>query len=144
MRNHTRSCTYINLHVYLTIKEQVLCPQRISTTVFFCFCFFLPIDDQAEVRRNADIQVPEGCHWPSYYIECMMEEKLRKKDQLIMILKASVTNLPVHRDRCLRYEFQFTMYLLNTFRPLFMDGELIFKGNCEIHVSIFYFVKLQP
>ncbi|CAH3173359.1 unnamed protein product, partial [Porites evermanni] len=23
-------------------------------------------DDQAEVRRNADIQVPEGCHWPSH------------------------------------------------------------------------------
>ncbi|CAH3176826.1 unnamed protein product, partial [Porites lobata] len=59
-------------------------------------------DDQAEVRRNADIQVPEGCHWPSHYIECMMEEK--KKDHLIiMILKASVTNLPVHRDGCLRY-----------------------------------------
>ena len=65
-----------------------------------------------------------------------------------MILKASVTNLPVHRDGCLRYEFQFTMYPLNTFRPLFMDGELSFKGNCEIHVSTFNkrvnFVKLQP
>ena len=46
-----------------------------------------------------------------------------------MILKASVTILPVHRDRCLRYEFQFTMYLLNTFTPLFMDEELSFKGN---------------
>ena len=55
-----------------------------------------------------------------------------------MILKASVTNLPVHRDR----------YLLNTFRPLFKDGELSFKGNCEIHVSTFNkrvnFVKFQP
>ena len=73
----------------------------------------------------------------------------RKKDHLIsMILKASVTNLPVYRDRCLRHEFQFTMNLLNTFRPLFMDGVLSFKGNCEIHVSTFNkrvnFVKLQP
>ena len=39
------------------------------------FLYVLPIDDQAEVRRNADIQVPEGCHWPSHYIQCMMEEK---------------------------------------------------------------------
>ena len=65
-----------------------------------------------------------------------------------MILKASVTILPVHRDRCLRYEFQFTMYLLNTFTPLFMDEELSFKGYCEIYVSTFNkrvnFVKLQP
>ena len=37
------------------------------------FLYVLPIDDQAEVRRNADIQVPEGCHWPSHYIQCMME-----------------------------------------------------------------------
>ena len=38
----------------------------------------MPIDDQAEVRRNADIQVPEECHWPSHYIECMMKEKEKR------------------------------------------------------------------
>ena len=42
------------------------------------FLYVLPIDDQAEVRRNADIQVPEECHWPSHYIECMMEEKKKR------------------------------------------------------------------
>ena len=65
----------------------------------------------------------------------MMEEK--KKDHLIiMILKASVTNLPVHRDGCLRYEFQFTMYPLNTFRPLFMDGELIASKEIVKYMSL--------
>ena len=43
------------------------------------FLYVLPIDDQAKVRRNVDIQVSEGCHWPSHYIECMMGE-------IIMIL----------------------------------------------------------
>ena len=44
------------------------------------FLYVLPIDDQAEVRRNADIQVPEGCHRPSHYIniECMMEETKKR------------------------------------------------------------------
>ena len=42
------------------------------------FLYVLPIDDQAEVRRNADIQVPEECHWPSHYIECMMKEKEKR------------------------------------------------------------------
>ena len=42
------------------------------------FLYVLPIDDQAEVRRNAVIQVPEGCHWPSHYIECMMKEKKKR------------------------------------------------------------------
>ena len=152
MRNHTRSCTYVAFFsnllraMFILQRTNFVSTKNIDNCVLL-FLYVLPIDDQAEVRRNADIQVPEGCHWPSHYIECMMEEK--KKDHLIiMILKASVTNLPVHRDGCLRYEFQFTMYPLNTFRPLFMDGELSFKGNCEIHVSTFNkrvnFVKLQP
>ena len=44
------------------------------------FLYVLSIDDQAEVRRNADIKVPEGCHWPSHYIniECMMEETKKR------------------------------------------------------------------
>ncbi|CAH3187402.1 unnamed protein product [Porites lobata] len=33
---------------------------------------------RAEVRGNAVIQVPEGCHWPSHYIECMMKEKKKR------------------------------------------------------------------
>ena len=42
------------------------------------FLYVFSINHQAEVRRNAHIQVPEGCHWPSHYIECMMEEKKKR------------------------------------------------------------------
>ena len=35
-------------------------------------------DKPAEIRRNAEIQVPEGCTFPDGYIECMTERRRKR------------------------------------------------------------------
>ena len=70
MRNHTKSCTYITFFsnllraMFILQRTNFVSTKNIDNCVLL-FLYVLPIDDQAEVRRNADIQVPEGCHWPS-------------------------------------------------------------------------------
>ena len=70
MRNHTRSYTYKTFFsnliraMFILKRTNFVSTKNIDNCVLL-FLYVLPIDNQAEVRRNADIQVPDGCHWPS-------------------------------------------------------------------------------